>query len=151
MKTVLLLIFFLPVYFSSFSQEFLLDKKSHVKKKMAKFYLENSRTYSLAETDTSLIYILTDTLSLPATTIFYFNEQSRCEKQENIFSCDSCLQKSMQRSMSNTFINWKQVGPESYYAGFPYNALMEQVIINGKFILRFTRMKRKDVKSTGGN
>ena len=147
MKAFLLLVFFLPVYFSSFSQEFMLDKKSHVKKKMAKFYMENKRTYSLTETDTSLIYTLTDSLSLPATTIFYFNEQNRCKKQENIFSCDSCLQQSMQRSLNNKFINWKKVGPESYYAGFPYNALMEQVKVNGGFILRFTRMKRKDLKS----
>lgn len=129
----------------------MLDKKSHVKKKMAKFYFENKRTYSLAETDTSLIYILNDSLSLPATTIFYFNEQNRCEKQENIFSCDSCLQKSMQRSMSNKFINWKKVGASSYYAGFPYNALMEQVSINGKYILRFTRMKRKELKDDDSN
>jgi hypothetical protein len=146
MKPLLLLLFFLPVYFASFSQEFMLDKKSHVKKKMAKFYIENKRTYSLSETDTSQTYILNDSLSLPATTVFYFNKQNRCEKQETIFSCDSCLQQSMQRSLSNRFINWKKAGTNSYYAGFPYNALMEQVVVNGKYILRFTRIKRKELK-----
>jgi hypothetical protein len=146
MKPVLLLFLLTSIYYSSFSQEFILDKKGHIKKKMEKFYLENNRTYTLAETGTSLTYTLTDSLSLPATTVFYFNKQNRCEKQENIFSCDSCLQQSMQRSLSNKFINWKKTGPESYYAGFPYNTLMEMVKDNDRFILRFTSQKRKEVK-----
>ncbi len=66
--------------------------------------------------------------------------------QEIIFTCDSCMQQSMQQSLSNKFINWKKTGPQSYYAGFPYNALMEQAKVNDLFILRFTSQKRKDVK-----
>ena len=41
------------------------------------------------------------------------------------------------------------MGPESFYAGFPYNALMEHVKVNNQFILRFTKQKWKDVKITG--
>ncbi len=113
---------------------------------MEKFYLENKRTYTLTETDKTLIYTLTDSLTLPATYVYYFNDQDRCEKEETIFSCDSCLQNAMQRTLSNKYINWKKAGLESYYAGFPYNALMEKVKANDQFILRFTRIKRKDIK-----
>lgn len=146
MKTFFLLVIFIPLYYSSFSQQNILDKKSTIKKRMEKFYLENKRTYTFTETDKTLTYTLTDSFTLPATYIYYFNEQNRCEKEETIFSCDSCLQNGMQHSLSNKFINWKKVGPERYYAGFPYNALMEQVKINDQFILRFTRLKRKEVE-----
>jgi hypothetical protein len=113
---------------------------------MEKFYVENKRTYTLTETDKTLTYTLTDSLTLPATYVYYFNDQNRCEKEETIFSCDSCMQKGMQLSLSNKFINWKKVGVESYYAGFPYHALMELVRIDDRHILRFTRMKRKELK-----
>ncbi len=148
MKAIFLLVFFTPLYYSLFSQENLLDKRSRIKKRMEKFYLENKRTYALTETGKTLTYTLTDSLSLPATYIYYFNKQDRCEKEEIIYSCDSCLQYDMKNALSNKFINWEKTGPGSYYAGFPYNALMEQVKINDRFILRFTRQKRKDVKNT---
>ena len=117
---------------------------------MEKYYTENNRKYSFAETDKTLTYTLTDSLTLPATYVYYFNGQNRCEKQETIYSCDSCMQDGMQKSLNNKFINWEKVGPESYYAGFPYNALMEQVKVNGQFILRYTRLKRKELKANAG-
>ena len=116
---------------------------------MEKYYLQTKRTYTFTETDNTLTYTLTDQLTLPATYVYYFNEQNRCEKQETIFSCDSCLQNGIQQSLNNKFINWKKVGPESFYAGFPYNALMEHVKVNNQFTLRFTKQKWKDVKITG--
>lgn len=145
MKIILLLVFFAPIAHSSFSQQNISYKKSHIKKKMEKFYLQNKRAYTFTETDTTLTYTLTDSLSLPATYIYYFNDQNRCEKEETVFSCDSCLQQGMQRSLRNPFIHWKKTGPQSYYAGFPYNALMEWVSVNDQFILRFSKQKRKEV------
>jgi len=116
---------------------------------MEKFFAANNRKYAYTETDSTISYTLNDSLSLPAITVFYFNDLNRCEKQENIFSCDSCLQNSMQQSLSNKFINWKKITPEAYYAGFPYNTLMEQVKVNNQFILRFTNEKWNKVKNTG--
>lgn len=143
MKAFLLLLMLIPVSYISFSQESILDKKSKIKKRMEKYYLEEKRTYTFTETEKTLTYNLTDSLTLPATYVYYFNEQNRCEKQETIYSCDSCMQQGIQQSLKNKFINWKKVGPESYYAGFPYNSLMEPVRVNGQFILRFTWIKRK--------
>jgi hypothetical protein len=145
MKVFLLVFFFLPVCYAAFSQQNILDKRSKIKKHMEKFYLENKRTYSLTETSKTLTYTLTDSLSLPATYVYYFNDQNRCEKEETIYSCDSCMQIGITQSLSNKFINWKKVGPDSYYAGFPYNSLMEQIKTDDKFILRYTWMKRKDI------
>jgi|APGre2960657404_1045060.scaffolds.fasta_scaffold94177_2 hypothetical protein len=129
-----------------FSQGFILDKRTKVKNKMEKYYADNNRKYSSAETDSSISFTLQDTLSLPATSIFYFNNLNRCIRQETIFSCDSCLNKSIQQSLNNKFIKWKKTGPETYYAGFPYNTLMKPVKINGQFILRYTWIKRKDLE-----
>jgi hypothetical protein len=129
-----------------FSQDFILDKRTKIKNKMVKYYADNNRKYSSAETDSSISFTLQDTLSLPATSIFYFNNLNRCIRQETIFSCDSCLNKSIQQSLNNKFIKWKKTGPETYYAGFPYNTLMEPVKINGQFILRYTWIKRKDLE-----
>lgn len=142
--------FFVPFSYTSFSQHFILDKRSKIKKSMEKFYAENNRKYDLTETDSSITYVLNDSLSLPATTVFYFNEQKRCIKQEHIFSCDSCLQQSMQHSLAEKFVNWEKITQGTYYAGFPYNTLMEQVRVNGQFILRFTRQKRKELKDGAG-
>jgi hypothetical protein len=128
------------------AQQNILDKKSKIRKRMEHYYQENNRKYAFAETENTLTYMLNDSLSLPATYVYYFNEQNRCEKQETIYSCDSCMQKSMQQSLANKFINWQKIGSDSYYAGFPYNTLMEPVKENGKFILRFIRIKRKDLK-----
>ncbi len=130
-----------------FSQDFILDKRTKVKNNMVKYYADNNRKYSSAETDSSISFTLQDTLSLPATSIFYFNNLNRCIRQETIFSCDSCLNKSIQQSLNNKFIKWKKTGPETYYAGFPYNTLMEPVKINGQFILRYTWIKRKDMEN----
>lgn len=146
MKSILLLLFFTPFCHSVFSQQNISGKKSRIKKRMEKYYLENKRTYAFSETDKTLTYTLTDSLTLPATYIYYFNAQNRCEKEESIFFCDSCMQHGMQLSLNNKFINWKKTGPASYYAGFPYNTLMEQVNINDRFILRFTKQKRKDIQ-----
>lgn len=145
MKIFFLFLIFLPVCYTSFSQQNILDKKSKIKKRIEKYYLETNRKYTFTETDKKLTYNLTDSITLPATFVYYFNEQDRCEKEETIFYCDSCMQNGMLHSLSNKFIKWKKVGPTSYYAAFPYNALMEQVKINDQFILRFTRMKRKDI------
>ena len=135
----------MPVCYTSFSQQKILNKKSKIKKRIGKYYLETNLKYTFTETDKKLTCTLTDFITLPATIVYYFNEQDRCEKEETIFYCDSCMQKGMLHSLSNKFIKWKKVGPTSYYAAFPNNALMEQVKINDQFILRFTRMKRKDI------
>ena len=146
MKAFFILLILIPVYYTSFSQGSILEKKSKIKKSAEKYYQETNRKYTVTETDSTLAYTLTDSLTLPATYVYYFNDQNRCEKQETIYSCDSCMQHGMQQSLNNKFVNWKKVGPESYYAGFPYYRLMEQVKNNGKFILRFTRLKRNDLK-----
>jgi hypothetical protein len=146
MKKIFLFLVFISTCYGSFSQDFILDKRSKIKKNMEKYYANNNRKYAFTETDSTINYALHDSLSLPATNIFYFNNLNRCIKQEIIFSCDSCLQQSLQQSLSHKFINWQKVGIESYYAGFPYNALMEQVRNNGLFILRFTWLKRKELK-----
>jgi hypothetical protein len=114
---------------------------------MEKFYAESNRKYVFTETDSTISYILNDSLSLPATTIFYFNEQNRCIMQDNIFSCDSCLQQARQQFLNNKYANWKRIEPGKHYAGFPYNTLME-VHTDSKYILRLTRMKLKDIKLT---
>jgi len=150
MKKFLLLLFFGHFTYTSFSQHFILDKRSKIKKNMEQFYAENNRKYDFTETDSTITYVLNDSLSLPATTVFYFNQQNRCIKQENIFSCDSCLQQSMQRSLAEKFVSWDKITQGAYYAGFPYNTLMEQIKFNDRFILRFTKQKRKDVKHNGG-
>jgi hypothetical protein len=118
---------------------------------MEKYYTENNRKFSFSETDSTVKYILNDSLSLPATNIFYFNSLSRCIKQEIIFSCDSCMQQSIQQSLQNKFTKWQKVGSDSYYAGFPYNALMEQIKANDQFIVRFTWIKRKELKDGAAN
>jgi hypothetical protein len=148
MKKYLLFFLFTVFGCNLFSQDLILDKRPKIRHKMEKYYAENNRKYTFTETDTTVTYILIDSLSLPATNTFYFSNLNRCIKQEIIFSCDSCLQQTMQKSLSNKFINWKKVGPESYYAGFPHNSLMEAVYMNGKFIQRFTWMKRKDITVT---
>ena len=145
MKAFFLFLILIPVYHTSFSQGSILEKKSKIKKRVENYYQEAKRKYTVTETDSTLAYTLTDSLTLPATYVYYFNEQNRCEKQETIYSCDSCMQNGMQESLNNKFVNWKKVGPKSYYAGFPYYRLMEQVSFNGQFILRFTRIKRKDL------
>lgn len=129
------------------AQDFILDKRTKVKKKVEKFYHENNRKYLLTESDSTLTYVLNDSLSLPATYIYYFNENNRCKKQETIYNCDSCLQKGIQQSLANKFVNWQKAGGESYYAKFPYNTLMEPVLENGKYILRYTWIKRKDLNN----
>lgn len=116
---------------------------------MEKFYEENKRIYIFSETDSTVTYILNDSLSLPATTVFYFNKQNRCIQQDNIYSCDSCRQKSRQYFLNNKFVNWKPAaGPENYYAGFPYNTLMQQINLNGQYILRLSKISRKELKNT---
>ena len=145
MKAFFLFLILIPVYHTSFSQGSILEKKSKIKKRAEKYYQETNRKYTVTETDSTLAYTLTDSLTLTATYVYYFNEQNRCIKQETIYSCDSCMQNGMQESLNNKFVNWKKVGPKSYYAGFPYYRLMEQAKNNGQFILRFTRLKRKDL------
>lgn len=148
MKKTLLLLFFISTGYTSFSQYFILDKRWKIKKNMEKFYAANNRKYAFTETDSTISYTLTDTLSLPVSTVFYFNEQNRCIKQENIFSCDSCMQQSMQYSLREKFVKWEKISPVSYYAGFPYNTVMEQLKINDQYILRFTKQKRKEAGHT---
>ena len=131
MKAFFLFLILIPVYHTSFSQGSILEKKSKIKKSVEKYYQETNRKYTVTETNSTLAYTLTDSLTLPATYVYYFNEQNRCEKQETIYSCDSCMQNGMQESLNNKSVNWNKVGPKSYYARFPYNRLMERVSFNG--------------------
>lgn len=109
----------------------MLAKKSKIKHRLEKYCAHNKITYALAETDSTLAYTLSGSNALPATYVYFFNKQDRCEKEETIFSCDSCLQHGMRNSLNNKFVNWNKISPESYYAGFPYNALMEKIKANG--------------------
>lgn len=146
MKKIFLFLLIMPVSYAAVCQYFILDKRAKIKKNMEKFYAAASRQYAFIETDSTVSYTLTDSLSLPATTVFYFNEQNRCVKQENIFSCDSCMQQSMQRSLDGKFVNWEKISTGRYYAAFPYNTVMEQLIINDQYVVRFSRQKKKDAK-----
>jgi hypothetical protein len=149
MKKLLIYLVLTVCCYNSLSQDFILDKRSKIKSKMEKFYADNNRKYIFTETDSTISYILNDSLSLPATTVFYFNGQNRCIQQDNIFSCDSCLQQSRQGFLKNKFANWTQApGVENYYAGFPYNTLMRQINAKGQFILRLSYVKRKELKNT---
>lgn len=149
MKILLISLVLTVCSYTSFSQDFILDKRYKIKKKMEQFYADNNRKYFFTETDSTISYILNDSLSLPATTVFYFNKQNRCIQQDNIFSCDSCLQQSRNQFFKNKFANWKPApGVENHYAGFPYNTLMQQLNINGQFILRLSHVKRREVKNT---
>jgi len=146
MKNILLFFFLTATCYNSFSQYYILDKRSKIKKSVEKYYAEHNHKYVVAETDSNLTYILKDSLFLPATNTFYFNNINRCIKQDVIFSCDSCLQKSIRESLDNKFIKWKKAGIDSYYAGFPYNVLMESVRKNGQFMMRYTHLRRKELK-----
>ena len=145
MKTIFVLLILLSISHTSLSQQNILDKKSKIKKRVEKYYEKTKRKYTVTETDSTVTYALTDSITLPATYVYYFNEQGRCEKEETIYSCDSCMQKGVELSLKNKFINWKKISATSHYAGFPYYTLMEPVNVNGQFILRFTRIKRKDL------
>jgi hypothetical protein len=146
MKIFFLFFLLLPVCYASFSQYYILDKRSKIKKNLEQYYAEHNRKYSFAENDSTVTYILNDSLSLPATSVFYFNNRNACIKQEVIFSCDSCLQKSIQESLTNKFTKWKKIGADSYYTGFPFNVLMEPVKENGQFMMRYTHLRRKALK-----
>jgi len=145
MRYVFLLILIIPFCYTAMAQTDMLDKRSKIKKRVEKYYQENNRRYSVSETDSTLTYVLNDSVSLPATYTYYFDEHDRCKKQETIFTCDSCLQVAMQRSLAAKYVNWQKTGPESYYARFPYNTLMEPVKENGRFILRYSFIRRKDL------
>ncbi|MFM6926630.1 MAG: hypothetical protein ACKOU7_14075 [Ferruginibacter sp.] len=147
MKNVFLFLVLAVTSYTSFSQYYILDKRSKIKKNIEKYYEEHNNKYVVTETDSTLTYMLRDSLFLPATNTFYFNNLNRCIRQDVIFSCDSCLQKSITESLGNKFIKWKKAGAYSYYAGFPYNVLMEPVKENGLFTMRYTHIKRKDLKN----
>lgn len=144
MRSFFLILLVIPFCYQALSQDFILDKRSKIKRKLDRYYQENNRRCTVTENDSSLTYVLHDSLSLPATYVYYFNENNRCIKQETIYSCDSCLQKGISYSLASKFVNWVKTGPESYYAKFPYNTLMEPIRENGRFILRYTRMKRNE-------
>ncbi|MBL7701917.1 MAG: hypothetical protein JNM14_06680 [Ferruginibacter sp.] len=145
MKKFLLLLILTVTCCISYSQDIILDKKSKIKKRLEKYYLETNRKYFFAETDSTLTYTLTDSVTLPATYVYYFNRQNRCIKQETIYTRDLCLQNGIQESLNNKYAKWEKLGPESYYAKFPYNTLMETVKENGQFILRYVHKKRKEL------
>lgn len=113
---------------------------------MEKYYLETNRKYAFTEAAKTLTFTVTDSITLPATYTYYFDQDDRCEKIETTYSCDSCLQMAIQHALELKYPKWKKVGPEKYYAGFPYNTLMEPVNVNGQFILRLTKTKRKELK-----
>lgn len=144
MKRFFLFLTFLLIGYISFSQNNILVKKSKIKQRLEKYFADNNRTYTKTETDSTLAYTLSDSLTLPATYVCYFNKLDRCQKEETIFSCDSCLQNGMKSSLEKKFINWKKIGLDIYYAGFPYNVLMDKNTAGGQFVLRFTRMKKKE-------
>ncbi len=132
--------------YASFSQYYILNKRSKIKKNIEQYYAAHNRKYTVTETNSTVTYILNDSLSLPATNVFYFNDRNACIKQEVIFSCDSCLQKSIRESLNNKFTRWEKIGTDSYYTGFPYNVLMEPVKENGQFMMRYTHLRRKALK-----
>lgn len=146
MKFIFLFIALTTACYTSFSQYYISNKRSKIKKNVEKYYEEHNRKYSFTETDSTVTYILSDSLSLPATNIFYFNDRNVCVKQEVIFSCDSCLQQSIQASFNNKFTKWEKIAADSYYTGFPYNVLMESVKENGQFIMRYTHLWRRELK-----
>jgi hypothetical protein len=142
-----MLILTIPFCCHALAQESLFRKRSKIKNRVEKYYLENNRKYITTETDSTLTFVLNDSLSLPATYIYYFDKYNRCKKQETVFNCDSCLQKGIKQSIEARYTRWIKVGNESYYSTYPYRALMEPITENGHFIIRYTSMNRKDVKS----
>lgn len=147
MKKFFLFIVLTASCYTSFSQYYILDKRSKLKKNIEQYYAAHNRKYMVTETDSTVTYILNDSLSLPATNVFYFGNRNQCIKQEVFFSCDSCLQKSIRESLQNKFTKWEKFGTDSYYTGFPYNVLMESVKEDGYFMMRYTHLRRKALKT----
>jgi hypothetical protein len=145
MKKFFLFIVLTASCYTSFAQ-YILEKRSKIKNKMEKNFLETNRKYSFTETPETIAYALADSITLPATYTYFFDEDDRCEKIETLYSCDSCMQIAIQKALELRHPKWKKVGPEKYYAGFPYNTLMEALNVNGQFILRLTKTKRRELK-----
>jgi hypothetical protein len=146
MKYILFCFFFFNSYAVSSQVLILTNYKIHsVEKRVEKSFKKYKRTYDKEITDSSLSYSLTDTLSRPATFIYKFDKNQKCKQQEVKLDCDSCLKILVQRHLKNSFERWKFLSDGRFYAPFPYYTVMEVVLSNNEYRVRFTATKKKEI------
>ncbi len=121
-------------------------KMHGVEKRVERSFKKYKRTYTKEATDSSLKYTFTDTLTRPATFIYRFDNLKKCVQQDVILDCDSCFRIILNQHLKNKFENWHYLKNGKYYASFPYNVVMEGIFSDNKFILRYTKTRKKEIK-----
>lgn len=120
MKKLLFTLILLVYSSVSFSQEYVYLSKEKLKKKLQNY----NNTYKgggarITETDSSVHFILRDSLFQPLDIDVFFDKTGESYKEVYRYQCDSCYHKMMNNILKKPFFRWINVRDDIYITRQP--------------------------------
>lgn len=110
----------------SFSQSYIDVKKAKAKKKLEKIKSKDSHlNIIIAETDSTLSYLVRDKSVQNLDMILFFDDKGKCYKEKNRLTCDSCCQKFINQILANKYYRWTEIDSTTYFSRSPYRIIFK--------------------------
>lgn len=124
--THIILLLFVLLPFSGFTQKYINKKKAEVEKELAQYIKENkSINATLSETDTSLALNIAGTATQQASFVYFFDKEDKCRLQKTTANCDSCITKYLQEALQQEKYKWRKINENQYISSFEHKLMIE--------------------------
>ena len=123
MKRYLSIITFLLLFASTGYGQVFVNHSSWLVESRLKYAFKKHKTI-VTQTDTSLTYLLRDTLTRPLDIYCSFDKSKNCIFQKMSFDCDTCYHKFLKGELAEKKYEWQSIGGSRYLSKYSKHLLL---------------------------
>jgi hypothetical protein len=113
-----LLCLLIVVSLECISQGYINTKKTFARKYLKEYALKEKLKTSISETDSTILFLIRDTSVQNYDLTLYYDNTGKCFKELHKFTCDSCLNKTLNKSLNHKRYKWVKVSDTEYLSSF---------------------------------
>ena len=129
-------------------QGFINTNKTGAKKYLSKFTNEVKLQTVSAETDSTITFLIRDADKQPLDLVLHFDASGKCDSELRTLNCDSCMQKIVNRALSEKQYEWQKMDEHTYWSKNSKRLVLR--LLPDKpfsFVIQRSILSRKEYKS----